>query len=175
MNADLAALAGNVLAVCRTRLVKLAVAESCTGGLIAAYLTEIPGSSDVFDRGYVTYSNAAKIEMLGVDAQMIADAGAVSEKVAEAMAEGAWRHSQADVVAAVTGIAGPGGGTAAKPVGLVYITCLAKPKSQGAMLNAGSTTLKRNFGDVGRARVREQSVEAALNLVLSALREPFAR
>jgi nicotinamide-nucleotide amidase len=100
---------------------KIATAESCTGGLIAATLTAIPGSSDVFERGWVTYSNAAKSENLGVPPDLIAEKGAVSSEVAEAMARGVLRRAQADVAVSVTGIAGPGGGSAEKPVGLVYI------------------------------------------------------
>jgi nicotinamide-nucleotide amidase len=100
---------------------RIATAESCTGGLIAATLTAIPGSSDVFERGWVTYSNAAKSENLGVPPELITEKGAVSAEVAEAMARGVLRRAQADVAVSVTGIAGPGGGTAEKPVGLVYI------------------------------------------------------
>lgn len=100
---------------------KIATAESCTGGLIAATLTAIPGSSDVFERGWVTYSNAAKSENLGVPPDLIADKGAVSSEVAEAMAQGVLHRAQADVAVSVTGIAGPGGGSAEKPVGLVFI------------------------------------------------------
>ncbi len=100
---------------------QLATAESCTGGLIAAACTELPGSSQWFERGFVTYSNAAKSELLGVDAALIAQYGAVSEAVARAMAQGALRHSHADITLSVTGIAGPGGGSADKPVGTVWL------------------------------------------------------
>ena len=113
--------AESLLEACRTRGLKLATAESCTGGLIAALLTEIPGSSDVVERGFVTYSNEAKSEELGVPADLIAAHGAVSEPVARAMAEGALAHSHADLAVSVTGVAGPGGGSAAKPVGLVHL------------------------------------------------------
>lgn len=112
--------AADLLEVCRSRRVLLATAESCTGGLIAAALTAIAGSSDVVDRGFVTYSNAAKTELLGVPAALIAQHGAVSEKVARAMAEGALARSAASITVAVTGVAGPGGGSAEKPVGLVW-------------------------------------------------------
>lgn len=112
-----------VLARCRARGLKLATAESCTGGLIIGALTEIAGSSDVVDRGFITYSNAAKTEMIGVPAALIASHGAVSEPVARAMAEGALARSNADIAVAVTGVAGPGGGTATKPVGLVHFAC----------------------------------------------------
>src|SRR3982751_3041231 len=115
------ALARSLLDLCRSRKLTIATAESCTGGLVAAALTAIPGSSDVVDRGFVTYSNAAKTEMLGVPADLIATHGAVSEPVARAMAEGALSRSNADVAVAITGIAGPDGGSDAKPVGLVHL------------------------------------------------------
>ena len=111
---------------------RIATAESCTGGLVAARLTEIPGSSTVVDRGFVTYSNAAKTEMLGVPAGLIAQHGAVSEAVARAMAEGALARSGADVAVAVTGIAGPGGATAAKPVGLVHFAVARAGRDRGS-------------------------------------------
>ncbi|MBN8928509.1 MAG: damage-inducible protein CinA [Rhodospirillales bacterium 69-11] len=111
--------AETLLAACRARGVMLATAESCTGGLIAAALTAIAGSSDVVDRGFVTYSNEAKQDLVGVPADLIAAHGAVSEEVARAMAEGALGRSRAGIAVSVTGVAGPGGGTAAKPVGLV--------------------------------------------------------
>jgi len=111
--------AESLLAACRARGKKLATAESCTGGLIAAVLTAIAGSSDVVERGFVTYSNEAKTELIGVPAELIARCGAVSEDVAREMAAGAIRHSHADIAVAVTGVAGPGGGSAEKPVGLV--------------------------------------------------------
>jgi nicotinamide-nucleotide amidase len=111
--------AASLLDACRAKAVKLATAESCTGGLIAAALTAIAGSSDVVERGFVTYSNEAKIELLGVPAELIETAGAVSEPVAQRMAEGALQRSHADIAVAVTGVAGPGGGSAEKPVGVV--------------------------------------------------------
>src|SRR5690348_6518081 len=117
---DLLALAGQVLDRYRATRLRLATAESCTGGLIAACLTEIAGSSDVVERGFVTYSNAAKQELLGVPRLLIETQGAVSSEVAEAMATGALAHSLADVAVSVTGVAGPGGGSALKPVGLVH-------------------------------------------------------
>ena len=125
MSDDLEALvseAAALLAACRAKGLTLATAESCTGGMIAAILTEVPGASDVFERGFVTYSNAAKKEQLGVPAELIATHGAVSKAVAHAMALGALVHSRADLAVAVTGIAGPDGGTAEKPVGLVHLT-----------------------------------------------------
>jgi nicotinamide-nucleotide amidase len=144
----------------RKRGLKLATAESCTGGLVAGLLTEIAGSSDVVERGFVTYSNAAKHELLGVPDAVLAQYGAVSEPVARAMAEGALAHSAVDVAVAVTGVAGPGGGTAAKPVGLVY---LAAVRRGGAVLHR-----ECRFGDIGRSEVRLASVREALQLVCRA-------
>ena len=153
--------AARLLDACRARGQRIATAESCTGGLIAALLTEIPGSSDVVERGFVTYSNEAKIEMLGVPADLIAAHGAISEAVARAMAEGALRASQADIAVSVTGVAGPGGGSEAKPVGLVHL----------AAARTGGPTLHREcrFGDIGRDLVRLKSVEVALALLWQAL------
>jgi nicotinamide-nucleotide amidase len=154
---DLLARAENLLTQARAGGVRIATAESCTGGLIAALLTEIPGSSDVFGRGFVTYSNKAKEDMLGVPAATLRQHGAVSEAVARIMAEGAIRNSTAQLSVAVTGIAGPGGGTDEKPVGLVHI----------AAARAGEPTLHREyrFGDIGRSEVRLASVEAALEML----------
>jgi nicotinamide-nucleotide amidase len=145
----------------RKRGMRIATAESCTGGLVAALLTEIPGSSDVLERGFITYSNAAKIGMLGVPVDLIAAHGAVSEPVARAMAEGALIVSPADVSIAVTGLVGPGGGSEAKPVGLVHL----------AAARRGGATLHRQcgFGDIGRDGVRMRSVEAALALLQQVL------
>jgi nicotinamide-nucleotide amidase len=154
---DLIAQAEAVLDDFRRRGLKLATAESCTGGLVAGLLTEIAGSSDVVERGFVTYSNAAKHELLGVPEAMLAQHGAVSEPVARAMAEGALMRSAADIAVSVTGVAGPGGGSAAKPVGLVHF----------AAARRGGEVLHREcrFGDVGRAQVRLESVRVALQLV----------
>ncbi|HWA43781.1 MAG TPA: CinA family protein [Hypericibacter adhaerens] len=139
---------------------KIATAESCTGGLVAAALTDIAGSSDVVERGFVTYSNEAKTELIGVPAALIARVGAVSSEVAQAMAEGALAHSRADMAVSITGIAGPGGGTPTKPVGLVWF---------GVARRGGPTLVeKRNFaGD--RAAVRRQAVATALSLLDYAL------
>lgn len=145
----------------RQHKLRLATAESCTGGLIAGLLTEIAGSSDILERGYVTYSNQAKFDCLGVPMALIEDHGAVSPEVAEAMAKGALKASRADVAVAVTGIAGPGGGTEAKPIGLVH---LAVARSHGAPL-----LLECRFGDIGRTDVRLATVAAALALVERAL------
>ena len=141
----------------RSQRLKLVTAESCTGGLVAGLLTEIAGSSDVVERGLVTYSNEAKRELLGVPEALLAQHGAVSEAVARAMAEGALTHSHVEVAVAVTGVAGPGGGSAAKPVGLVHI----------AAARQGRDVLHREcrFGDIGRGPIRLASVEAAIQLI----------
>ena len=142
------------------RGLKVATAESCTGGLVAALLTEIPGSSAVVERGFVTYSNEAKTDLVGVPADLIAAHGAVSEAVARAMAEGALRRSKADVAVAITGIAGPGGATATKPVGLVHFGL--------ARTGAPTRHLERRYGDLGRGEVRLRAVGDALSLLESA-------
>jgi len=139
---------------------RIVTAESCTGGLLAALLTEVPGSSTVVERGFVTYSNEAKTDMLGIAADLIAQHGAVSEPVARAMAEGALGRSHADVAVSITGIAGPGGATATKPVGLVHFAV-----ARGAHTGA----LERRYGDLGRGIVREKAVEDALGLLAAAL------
>jgi nicotinamide-nucleotide amidase len=146
----------------REKGLKIATAESCTGGLVAALLTEISGSSAVVERGFVTYSNEAKIELIGVPAELIAAHGAVSEPVARAMAEGALAHSRADVAVGITGVAGPSGGTATKPVGLVHFGLARK--------GAGTIHLERRYGDLGRENVRRRAVEDALDLLEQALR-----
>ena len=139
---------------------KLATAESCTGGLIAACCTDIAGSSDWFERGFVTYSNAAKTEMLGVDAALISSHGAVSEQVVRAMVQGALTHSAAQVAVAVTGVAGPGGGSEAKPVGTVWL---------GWATPAGVVTEVQHFaGD--RAQVRAATVQHALQRLVGLLK-----
>ena len=153
----LARLAELVLADARARKLRIATAESCTGGLIAGLLTEIPGSSDVLDRGFVVYSNRAKSDLLGVPGDLIADQGAVSEAVVRAMAEGAVENSNAHMAVAVTGIAGPGGGTGLKPVGLVHIAAAREGRS---ILHEA-----HRFGDIGRSEIRLKSVEAALELL----------
>jgi nicotinamide-nucleotide amidase len=149
--------ARRLLDICRARKLLLATAESCTGGLIAGALTEIAGSSDVVERGFVTYSNAAKAAMLGVPQELILRHGAVSEEVAKAMAEGALAYSPADLAVSVTGIAGPGGGSVAKPVGLVHFGCAARGRP--------ARHTERRFGDVGRGEVRRPTVLAALALL----------
>jgi nicotinamide-nucleotide amidase len=154
---DIREAAVRVLDACRSRRLKVACAESCTGGLLAGALTEIPGSSDVFDRGFVVYSNAAKQQMLGVAEAVIERHGAVSREAADAMADGALGHSAADLAVAVTGIAGPGGGSAEKPVGLVHFAAAAR---DGRRVHC-----ERRFGDIGRSEVRIQSVAEALALI----------
>lgn len=150
-------LAEVVLADARAQKLRIATAESCTGGLIGGLLTEIPGSSDVFDRGFVAYSNRAKSDMLGVPGDLIADMGSVSEAVARAMAEGAVENSNAHMAVAVTGVAGPGGGTAMKPIGLVHIAACRQRRS---ILHEA-----HRFGDIGRSEIRMKTVEAALELL----------
>ncbi len=153
--------AAAVLDAARAQQVRIATAESCTGGLIAGCLTTIAGSSDVVERGFITYSNEAKSELLGVPASIIASYGAVSEAVARAMAEGALAHSRADLAVSCTGIAGPGGGSVEKPVGLVYLAVARKGR--------GTQARQCRFGDIGRDQVREKSIEAALVLLQSLL------
>lgn len=140
---------------------KLATAESCTGGLVAAAITEVPGSSAVLERGFVTYSNEAKMAVLGVDSALLATHGAVSAPVAIAMAEGALRSSLADVAVSITGIAGPGGATDTKPVGLVHF----------AVARTGRPTVDEvcRFGDLGRRGVRVAAVRRALEMLDAAL------
>lgn len=152
------ALAREVLARNRARGWRIATAESCTGGLVAAALTEIAGSSDVFDRGFVTYSNASKIRQLGVDPQLISQHGAVSEPVAMAMAAGALENSDADLAVSITGVAGPGGGTPDKPVGLVCFGVAIR----GAPAVAGT----QRFGQRSRRHVRAKAMMHALRLLL---------
>jgi len=151
---DIHDLAAQVLNLARTQHMMIATAESCTGGLIAGALTEIAGSSDVVDRGFITYSNEAKNQMLDVSAESLRRFGAVSEAVAKEMAYGALVNSRADISVSVTGIAGPGGGSEEKPVGLVWMG-LAR---QGEMPKA----VELRFGDIGRAQVRNRTVVAAL-------------
>ena len=159
---DLIARATDLIARYRAAGLMAATAESCTGGLIAALLTEIPGSSTVFGRGFVVYSNASKQELLGVPAETLARHGAVSEQTAVAMAEGALGASRAEVAVSVTGIAGPDGGSPEKPVGLVHFACARRGKPTVAR--------EERFGDIGRAAVRLASVRVGLDLLEAALR-----
>jgi nicotinamide-nucleotide amidase len=149
--------AAAIVAGCAAKGLTIATAESCTGGLVASALTEISGSSAVVDRGFVTYSNAAKTAMLGVPAALIERVGAVSEEVARAMAEGAIAHSRADLAVAITGVAGPTGGSPEKPVGLVHF---AAARRGGATVH-----VERRFGDIGRSEVRLASVAVALTML----------
>jgi nicotinamide-nucleotide amidase len=152
--------AAALLDACRARHVKLATAESCTGGLIVAALTAIAGSSDVVDRGFVTYSNESKTELLGVPADLIASVGAVSEAVAKRMAEGALQRAHADITVSVTGIAGPGGGSAEKPIGLVCF---------GVAQRGRAVATERQVFPGDRTAIRAASVAKAFALIRSRL------
>jgi nicotinamide-nucleotide amidase len=149
--------ATELIARCTRMGLKIATAESCTGGLIAGTLTEVAGSSAVVDRGFVTYSNAAKTDMLGVPEALLAKGGAVSEATARAMAEGALKGSEAHLVVAVTGIAGPGGGSAHKPVGLVHFAAVRRG---GEIVHR-----EQRFGDIGRSQVRLATVREAFEML----------
>lgn len=146
-----------LIETCRDKGVMLASVESCTGGLIAACLTEISGSSDVVERGFVTYSNEAKQELVGVPVELIATHGAVSAEVARAMAEGALSRSRAGLAVSVTGVAGPGGGSAEKPVGLVHLAVAAKDRE--------TQHRECRFGEIGRGPIRLATVDAAFSLL----------
>lgn len=159
---DMLDLARDFLSAMRAKGWKFTSAESCTGGLIAGLLTEIAGSSDVVDRGFVTYSNEAKTALVNVPPDMIAAYGAVSEEVVRAMAEGALRNSLADVSVAVSGVAGPGGGTADKPVGRVHIAASSK---------TNRLHKRMDYGDLGRSEIRRCTVVDALALAQELLRE----
>jgi nicotinamide-nucleotide amidase len=158
---DIDELARRVLSLARAAGLMLATVESCTGGLVAGALTAAPGSSDVVDRGFVTYSNAAKTALAGVPEALIATHGAVSQPVARAMAEGGVRMGGVDIAVAITGVAGPGGGSADKPVGLVHF----------AVASRGRETAHREmrFGDIGREAVRLESVRTALGMLAEGL------
>ena len=155
---DTLALAESVLAACRTRGWHLATAESCTGGLVAAVLTAVADSSDVVERGFVTYSNEAKIELLGVPAETIAAHGAVSAQTAAAMARGAVARTPADLAVSITGITGPGGGTPQKPVGLIYL---------GAARRDGACRVERRVFPGDRTAIRDAAVVLALEMLQS--------
>jgi nicotinamide-nucleotide amidase len=159
--ADREARAAALLEAYAKRGLMIVTAESCTGGLVSALLTEIPGSSRVVERGFVTYSNEAKAAMLGVDPHLIVAHGAVSAEVARAMAMGALEHSRAGVSVAITGVAGPGGGTETKPVGLVHLACAVR----------GGTTqhIERRYGDLGRPGIRLAALDDALTLLEEAV------
>lgn len=152
--------AARLVQLLRAQDLRLAVAESCTGGMICGAITDVPGASYVFDRGFVVYSNAAKHELLGVDPELIERHGAVSAEVARAMARGALSHSLADIAVAVTGIAGPDGGTIEKPVGLVHFAWAGRRR--------GLEHVERRFGSIGRADIRKASVAQALDMLFEA-------
>jgi nicotinamide-nucleotide amidase len=164
---DARALARSLLDLCRMRKLTIATAESCTGGLIAGALTDIPGSSDVVDRGFVTYSNEAKRAMLGVDASTLATFGAVSKETATQMAVGALERAGVDLAVATTGIAGPGGAVPGKPVGLVHLAAAAR---DGRIVHR-----ECRFGGIGRAAVRQRSVVEALRILMELARGPQAK
>jgi len=165
-SSDARALSRSLLDLCRMRKLTIATAESCTGGLVAAALTDIPGSSDVIDRGFVTYSNDAKRAMLGVKASTLANFGAVSKETAQAMAIGALERAGVDLAVSITGIAGPGGATPGKPVGLVHFAVAAR---DGRILHR-----ECRFGALGRTTVRERSVVEALRMLTELARGPKA-
>jgi nicotinamide-nucleotide amidase len=156
-DAELVERARALIELCRTKKLRIAAAESCTGGLLAATLTEIAGSSDVFERGFVTYSDAAKQTMLGVAPTTLASYGAVSRETAEAMAKGALAYAPVDLAVSITGIAGPGGAVAGKPVGLVHFAAASR---SGRLIQR-----ERRYGDIGRAQVRRASVIEALAML----------
>lgn len=158
---DIEQLARQVIVAAAARNLMITTAESCTGGLVAGALTAVAGSSVVLDRGFVTYSNAAKIEMLGLPANMIATHGAVSEPVARAMASGAVAQSQATLSVSITGIAGPGGGSDDKPVGLVHFAACGP---------GGLSHAEHRFGDLGREAIRLASVRVALDMLMERTR-----
>jgi nicotinamide-nucleotide amidase len=159
---ELASLADDFLQACKRREILVATAESCTGGMVMALLTDIPGSSDMVDRGFVTYSNESKVDLVDVSQDTLDRFGAVSEETAREMAAGALKNSRAGIAISITGIAGPDGGSEEKPVGLVWFGVAATGK---AVL-----TEKRLFEDRGRDYVRHQSVKTALELALTALK-----
>jgi len=161
---DTRALSRSLLDLCRMRKLTIATAESCTGGLVAGALTEIPGSSEVIDRGFVTYSDDAKRAMLGVKATTLATFGAVSKETATAMAVGALERAGVDLAVAITGIAGPGGATPGKPVGLVHLAVAAR---DGRILHR-----ECRFGAIGRGAVRQRSVVEALRMLTELARGP---
>ena len=158
------ALARSLLDLCRSRRLMIATAESCTGGLVSGALTDIPGSSDVIDRAFVTYSNDAKRSMLGVDATTLATFGAVSKETATQMAVGALERADDDHTVAITGIAGPGGATAGKPVGLVHFAAAAR---DGRIIHR-----ECRFGAIGRTAVRQRAVVEALKMLMEIARGP---
>jgi nicotinamide-nucleotide amidase len=166
-DAEVLALAGQVIAANAAAGRRIATAESCTGGLVAAALTAIPGSSAVFDRGFVTYADEAKMEMLGVSEEILATLGAVSEATAWAMARGALLKSHADVAVSISGIAGPGGGSAKKPIGtVVFARARRAADGHGEPEDGGVLADVHHLGDLGRDEIRRQALLIALRLLL---------
>ena len=157
LDRDIAEAAASLIKLCTERKLTIATAESCTGGLVAGALTSVPGSSAVLDRGFVTYSNEAKQQMLGVPAAILRAYGEVSRQTADAMAQGVLEKSKVDLAVSVTGIAGPGGGSAAKPVGLVHFAAASR---DGASMHDA-----KRYGDIGRDEVRRLSVLQALRML----------
>jgi nicotinamide-nucleotide amidase len=162
----IAMLVENIKNICLRKKIMIGTAESCTGGLLAGALTSLPGMSDVFERGFITYSNTSKSENLGVPKNLIKQKGAVSAEVARAMAKGALKHSSAQLSIAITGVAGPGGASDKKPIGRVYIAV--------AFRKQPVKNLKCDFGDIGREEVRRKSVVAALELAFEQLKAHWA-
>ena len=163
-SSDARGVARSLLDLCRSRRLMIATAESCTGGLVSGALTDVPGSSDVIDRAFVTYSNDAKRVMLGVDATTLATFGAVSKETATQMAVGALERADVDLTVAITGIAGPGGATAGKPVGLVHFAAAAR---DGRIIHR-----ECRFGAIGRTAVRQRAVVEALKMLMELARGP---
>ena len=154
---DIVAAAGRLLEICIRKKLTIATAESCTGGLVAGMLTELPGVSAMLERGFITYSNRAKEEMLGVPSDILAQHGAVSRETACAMAQGALLHSPADLAVSVTGIAGPSGDESGKPIGLVHFAAASK---SGLLIQS-----EQNFGNPGRSEIRKQAVLVAFAML----------
>lgn len=154
---DIVEAAKRLLDICKRKNLLVATAESCTAGLVAGTLTEVPGTSSILDRGFITYSNQAKEDMVGVSAATLKSHGAVSRETAEEMARGALTHAPVDLAVSVTGIAGPDGGSAEKPVGLVHFAAASR---SGALIHA-----EKRFGNIGRADVRKQSVLQAFRML----------
>src|SRR6516162_3211537 len=163
---DARSIARTLLDLCRSRRLMIATAESCTGGLVSGALTDVPGSSDVIDRAFVTYSNDAKRVMLGVNATTLATFGAVSKETATQMAVGALERAGVDLAVAITGIAGPGGATPGKPVGLVHFAVAAR---DGRIVHR-----EQRYGAIGRGAVRQRSVIEALRMLMEMARGPKA-
>lgn len=164
---DIVEAARRLLEICKRKHLLVATAESCTAGLVAGMLTEVPGTSSVLDRGFITYSNQAKQDMLGVSAATLQARGAVSRETAEEMARGALAHAPVDLAVSVTGIAGPDGGSAEKPVGLVHFGAASR---SGQFVHA-----EKRFGNIGRTEIRKQSVLQALRMLQDVAEQEAAR